>query len=65
MTKDTINNIKEIALDLTISGGISTALSQVWTETIHIFFVLLGAVISTGAMFFFNRWLKHKFPEKK
>ena len=65
MAKDSIKTIGYDLLEGALLGGGSSALlSQVWTETIHTFFVIGAGIFGAIAVYFTNKLLRKYFPEK-
>ncbi len=49
---------------ISIGTILSTGMAGIWPETIHGLAVVATALVSATAIFFYNRFLRKKFPEK-
>lgn len=62
------HGVKTILLDIGestgIGGGASVGLAAIWPETIHGFAVFFTGLATATGVFFLNRFLRKKFPEK-
>lgn len=65
MAKDSIKTVvTDLVEGVAVGGGSSFMISQIWTETIHTFFVIGAGVIGAIAVYFTNRLLRKYFPDE-
>jgi multisubunit Na+/H+ antiporter MnhE subunit len=60
MTNQNINDLIESSI---ITIMLNFIMMNIFTETVHMLAMVLGAVLSAAAVFFTNRFLRKRFPD--
>lgn len=65
MSEEKTNLMIDLGKSASIGGGSSAGLAALWPEAIHALSAVIVGVLVATVVFFYNRFLKSRFPEKK
>jgi len=63
--KSISDTLKEIIEPLAVSGATGVGVATILDSAVHFIIQLIFAIITAAVVFFFNRFLKHKFDKPK